>query len=132
MVVLDILVIVRLRRSKTNVICSNNATNKSRNNRTSRFTINTILIDLTYLIVNFPYTICNLITIISLYRNLIINKSKDFSFISILFQRLPFIYSSFIFVTFMIFNRNFRSEFFSIGLVLTFKNFILAVFCSKK
>ena len=133
MVVLDILVIVRLKRSKTNIVSSNNATKQTRNNRASRFTINTILIDLIYLIVNFPYTICNLITIINLYgAALILNSSKDFTFISLLFQRLPFIYSSFIFAIFMIFNRIFRSEFFSIGLVLKFKHFILSVVCANK
>ena len=126
-VVLDILVIIRLRRSKRNIVCSKNAAKQT---RASRFTINTILIDLIYLIVNFPFTVCSLITIIDLYRKLMLSSSPNvFDFISLLFQRLPFIYSSFIFFIFIIFNRNFRSEFFSIGLLIKLKNFILSVIC---
>ena len=131
-VVLDILVIVRLRRSKTNIVSSNNAAGQTGNNRASRFTINTILIDLIYLIVNFPYTITHLVIIINLFTDLTTISSNLFLFISFLFQRLPFIYSSFIFFIFIIFNRNFRSEFFSIGIVLKLKNFIFSVICANR
>ena len=124
--VLDILVVFRLRRSKTNIV-SSSATKPTGNSRTSRFTINTIIIDLIYLIVNFPFTICNLITIIILNRNVILNFLNVFDFISLIFQRLPFIYSSFIFFIFISFNKNFRSEFFSIGIVVKLKHFILSV-----
>ena len=128
MVVLDILVIIRLRRSKMNIVSLINPTNaQTKNIRASKFTFNTILIDLIYLIVNLPFTICNLINIINLYMTLRYNSSKVLEFISFLFQRLPFIYSSFIFVIFICFNRNFRSEFFSIGIVVKLKHFILSV-----
>ena len=121
-VVLDVLVFFRFSRSKTNIVNSNIT-----HNRTSKFTINTILIDLIFLIINFPYTIINIFLLINLFRTLSLYSSNLFIFISLLFQRLPFIYSSFIFVIFIIFNRNFRSEFLSIGLVLKFKNFILSI-----
>ena len=126
-VVLDILVIVRLRKTKTNSV-SSNATKQTGNNRAYRFTINTILIDLIFLIINFPYTIINIFIFIDLHRTIKLYSSFLFIFISLLFQRLPFIYSSFIFVIFIIFNRNFRSEFLSIGLVIKLKSFILSVF----
>ena len=132
-VVLDILVIVRLRGSKTissnnnQIVGSNNATKETVSNRTSRFTINTILIDLIYLIVNLPFTICNLITIMNLYRKIMLSSySNLLDYFSFLFQFLPFIYSSFIFVIFLIFNRIFRAEFLSIGLVIKLKNLVIS------
>ena len=120
--ILDFLIVVRLRRSKTNMVSSNStSTRQAGNNRASKFTINTILIDLIYMIVYFPFAFCNLFFIINLYSPLMLNSSIIFIFISRLFDRLPFIYASFIFVIFISFNRNFRSEFLSIGLVLKFK-----------
>ena len=125
-VALDILVVVRLRRSKTNFVNSN-ARKQTGHNRASRFTINTILIDFIYLIVYFPFTLCKSFVIINLYNPSMFNTSFIFVFITRLFDLLPFIYSSFILVIFISFNRNFRSEFFSIGLLVKFKYFLNAI-----
>ena len=118
MITLDFLVIVRLRKSKTNILSS------SRNNRTDRFTINTILIDLIYLIFNLSASIFNIYFFIRDYTSFIVYKVV---FINHIFQLLPFIYSCFIFFIFIAFNRIFRTEFFSVCLVLKrkVKNFII-------
>ena len=116
MVIFDILVIVRLRKSKMNI-------GGARNSRSSRFTINTILIDLIYLIFNFPYTFCSIFFLINNSYSV-----ESFAFLRIVvfindvFKFLPLIYSSFLFFIFVIFNRNFRFELFSIGVISKLKN----------
>lgn len=121
-VILDIFVIVRLRKSKRNI-----GSNQTANNRTSRFTINTILIDLIYLIFYFPSTIMYFFYLVFNYKVTIFSLASflltftTFIFILKLFYFFPFIYSCFLFLIFLTFNRNFRSEFFSIGIMLKIK-----------
>ena len=121
-VILDIMVIVRLRKSKRNI-----GSNQTANNRTSRFTINTILIDLIYLIFNFPSTFVYFFYLMFNYKVTIFSLANflltftSFIFILKLFCFLPFIYSCFLFLIFLTFNRNFRSEFFSISIMLKIK-----------
>ena len=114
MVILDISVIVRLKRSKLQ-------TNRqqTRIRRSTRFTINTILIDLIYLIFNFPASFFSLFFLVNHNRDLTsISNIYFIVFISHLLTVLKLIYSCFLFFLFVCFNRNFRSEFFSIGLML--------------
>ena len=122
MVILDILVIVRLKRSKLQTGGINRQ--RTRIRRSTRFTINTILIDLIYLIFNFPASFFSLF--------FLVNHSKDLKsisniyfivFISHLLTVLKLIYSCFLFFLFVCFNRNFRSEFLSIGLMFKINNF---------
>ena len=71
--ILDILVVFRLSRSKTNIFSSiSTRTRKTGNSRASRFTINTILIDFFYLIIYFPFAICSLFIILNLYNSSVI------------------------------------------------------------
>lgn len=117
--VFDIIVIVRLIKSKRKTVGL-----QSRNNRNTRFTINTILIDLIYLIFNFPSTISNVLYLIYVTKSYRNPKFDFVLFVSFLFQVLQFVYSCFHFFIFVIFNRNFRSDFFSIGskLILKIRN----------
>ena len=110
MVIFDIMVIGLLRKSKTCI-----GATQTGNSRISRFTINTILIDLIYLVFNFPYSFYSLFFLINYF-----NRLKNFFnikfnvFISLLIQFLKFVYICFLFFIFIVFNRNFRSEFISI------------------
>ena len=120
MVILDILVVFRLKRSRMQTHGSNSR-QTGQSSRSYRFTINTILIDLIYFIFNFPFTICNIIFLINM-----LNKSSHsiLNFVSGIVSQLPFFYSCLLFFTFLIFNRNFRSEFFSIGFMSKLKNIL--------
>ena len=114
MVIFDIMVIVRLRKSKINIGGRRNG-----NNGISRFTVNTILIDLIYLVFNIPYSFFYLFYLFNFFNGLDYFLNISFNaFIALLFQFLKFIYTCFLFFIFIVFNRNFRSEFISIVLKL--------------
>ena len=125
-VIFDIMVIVHLRRSKINI-----GTKRFGNNRISRFTINTILIDLIYLIFNLPSTIVNIYLIVlnvNCFNGNCYYINKHYT--NIVLQLIKFsklIYNCLLFFVFVIFNKKFRSEFFSIGLMLKIKNLIVSV-----
>ena len=121
-VFLDIMAVVCLKRSKVNILTGNN--------RTFRFTINTILIDLIYLIFHIPYAFTTSILLLNFFNFLKISKPFAyigvFSFILNVFELLPFYYSCFVFFVFLIFNRNFRFELFSIGFLVKIKDFFVS------
>ena len=110
-VILDIMVIVRLKRSKTN------KSSGSTRRRTSRFTINTILIDLIYLIIYFPTAFMSVFLIINRFK-ILQSFANLVAFIGLIVQLLPYLFSCYNFFIFIIFNRNFRSEFLSIFSIL--------------
>ena len=112
--ILDIMVFVRLRKAKSMTI----GRRQSRK-RSARFTINTILIDLIYLIFNFPSTVIEIFLAISI--NSLGSNSCVVYIIYQILRILPFVCSCFLFFIFIIFNRNFRFEFFSIDLLLKVK-----------
>ena len=124
MVILDILVVFRLKRSRMQTHGSNSR-QTGQSSRSYRFTINTILIDLIYFIFNFPFTICNIIFLIDrLNKILSVYNQKIVRFVNDIVSLFPFIYSCFLFFTFLIFNRNFRSEFFSIRFMSKLKKIL--------
>ena len=100
-VVFDLMVIVRLRRSKPEL-----RSRQPRRNKSYRFTINTILIDLLFLIFNIP-------SILIFYFKRILNLNSPPLPIQVL-PLLANIYSHLFFILFFIFNRIFRHEFVSI------------------
>ena len=100
-VVFDLMVIVRLRRSKSQV-----GERQPRRSRNSRFTINTIIIDLLFLIFNFPE-----IFIFFAHFN---TFGLDAFLVRSVYELFVNIYSYLFFILFFIFNRIFRQEFISI------------------
>lgn len=108
MVILDVIVIVRLRKRRTG-LGQRESTNR---NKSHRFARNTILIDLVYLVFNFSPTIFkiyNLFLLLTSQRPLLIPLAMNF--FTYLFSSFPYIYSSLLFVLFFISNGIFRSEF---------------------
>lgn len=101
---LDIVVIVRLRRSKVKIGSRQTVNNRS---RSFRFMVNTILIDLIYLIFILPNLILEVLYFIKFDR-----YSKLFVVFAVLAQLK--IYCRLFFVLFFIFNRIFRHEFIAI------------------
>lgn len=107
MIILDILVIVRLRRPTLE-----NAVRLILNNRFPRFTIHMILIDLIYLIFKFPSTVFSEFYLIALFET---NVIRYVYFIDQLLAFDSFAYTSFLLFLFLIFNRIFRIEFISMA-----------------
>ena len=110
MVIVDLMVIIRLRKSKTGLGERQPA---SRNSKSLRFSRNTVLIDFIYLIFNFPPIIFNLYSIF-LFINPDVNFFDTFIYVIPMFNNIfPYIYPSILFLVFVTFNRIFRSEFLS-------------------
>ena len=112
MVILDSIAIIRLRKVKAS-LSVRQSTQANTTNKSSRFTRNTILIDLIYLIFNFPSTILDIY-----YIYFIINLrdqmlSQLLFFIFGIFLILSYVYTSLLFLIFLTFNRIFRAEFFA-------------------
>ena len=109
MVIVDAKVIIRIRKLKT---CLGERQSTS-SNKSLRFSRNTILIDLIYLIFNLPPTIFYAYSvIISIVPKLDIFQL--YSNMNAIFKFFPYIYPSILFFVFITFNRIFRSEFISI------------------
>ena len=105
---LDMKVIIRLRKSK-NGLSSKQSTKRS---KSSRFARNTIIIDIIYLFFNFPPTIYNIYyVLIIIFHRMPMMPSVYFEILSPLFKNFPYIYSSFLFILFLISNSIFRAEF---------------------
>ena len=109
-VLLDIMVIVRLRRSKSELI----ARQPLRRSTSSRFTINTIVIDLLFLICNLPFILDFYMSMKLKIEEGINLFDKKVSLASSVLRLLSIIYSHLFFILFLIFNRIFRHEFISI------------------
>ena len=110
MVILDIIVIIRLRNLKRNL---SERQNTNANNKSSKFTRNTILIDLVYLIFNLPTTIFHSFITFSQIIPMWIELTPYFDFLFNIFILFPYIYASLLFFMFIIFNKIFSSEFVS-------------------
>ena len=104
MLTLDIKVSIRLKESKQS----------TNNNKSSKFTRNTIIIDFIYLFFNFPPTIYNIYYVLITVFPSIPILPVYFEIAILLFKLFPHIYSSFLFLLFLIFNRIFRSELISL------------------
>jgi hypothetical protein len=113
MVTLDTLVIVRLRKLKSHLGGNSpQHSNSQQTSKSSRFTRNTVLIDLIYLIFNSPTTILTIYyTIYKLQYPQAEHKNYEMLFHIV--QLIPYIYFSIFFVLFVSFNRFFRAEIFS-------------------
>ena len=110
MVIFDVMVIVHLRRSKMN-----NDARQTGNRRISRFTVNTILIDLIYLIYNIPSTVIDVYLFVLIIECINGNlKFYNMDYFTLIFESIKFtkiIYNCLFFFIFLIFNKKFRSEF---------------------
>ena len=103
MVIIDFMVIIRLRKSKTGL---------SANNKSFRFTRNTIIIDIIYLFFNFPPTFFNMYYFLLNFPSRLPKIPIQYlAILSPLFKYFSNIYSSLFFLIFLIFNTIFRSEF---------------------
>ena len=111
MIIVDVMVIVRLRRFKTAV----GERQSNINCRSLRFSRNTILIDFIYLIFNLPPTIINAYAAF-LSINPKMNVFYLYFYTASIFEIFPYIYPSILFLVFITFNRIFRSEFIEIAL----------------
>ena len=127
MVILDSIAIFRLRKVNANS-SERQSTQTNSKNKSSRFTRNTILIDLIYLIFNFPSTIFDIYYIYFITSNQFQMLSLYFVLIFGIFLILSYVYSSILFLIFIIFNRIFRAEFISIINQQRFFNFIKQIF----
>ena len=104
MLSLDIKVIFRLRKSIKRI--------NANNNKSSKFTRKTIIIDIIYLVFNFPPTIFNIYyVLIIIFHGMPMLPLVYFNIFTPLFTNFPYIYSSFLFVLFLISNTIFRAEF---------------------
>ena len=116
MMTFDVMVIVRLKRLQSHLCQSEYIQMAS---MSSRFTRNTILIDLVYLFFNFPTASFNLYYIIAFWLPRLQPKYDESQIAGVadfmvnICLLLPYVYSSILFFVFIVFNRNFRSEFFS-------------------
>ena len=108
--ILDSITIIRLRRIKSN-LSERQSTESNSCSKSWRFTRNTILIDLIYLIVKLPSAIFDFYFIYIIVNMLIENLPAIFNLIIQIFSHLPYIYSSFLFILFICFNKIFRAEF---------------------
>ena len=110
MVILDSIAIIRLRKVKAS-LSERQSSQLNTVNKSSRFTRKTILIDLIFLIFNLPSAI------LDIYYIYFITNSRDqmlsqlLFFIFGIFLVLSYVYSSFLFLIFIIFNKIFRAEF---------------------
>ena len=111
MVVFDSIAIIRMWKVKKRSERQQNTQSNSTKSKSWRFTRNTILIDLIYLIFNLPSTILESYLIYNVINLLVEKSSPNVSLISRIFTLFPYIYSSFLFILFVIFNRIFRAEF---------------------
>ena len=113
MLALDIKVSIRLRKLNSDLgeRQSRQSTNK---NKSSRFSRKTIIIDFIYLFFNFPPTILNIhYILINIFPSIPV-LPVGFEVVILFFKLFPHIYSSLLFLLFLIFNRIFRFEFISI------------------
>ena len=111
MVIVDVKVIIRIRKSK-NRLAARQSTN---NNKSSRFTRNTILIDFIYLFFKFPPTIYSIYNLLFMIFRVLPQVPSQYLFIlSPIFKHFSHIYYSLLFLLFLIFNSIFRSEFISL------------------
>lgn len=111
MVCLDVMVIKRLRQSRQRSgLNSQRQHSNQTTDRSVRFTITTILIDLIYFVFNFPITLSKAHFIVTiLFTNIKGNTiSETLEHLSLL---LSLSYSAVLFFLFLIFNRIFRKEF---------------------
>ena len=117
MVIVDILVIIRLKKSRThlNQRKNRNVNVSNTSNRSSRFTRNTIIFDLIYLIFNIPSTSFGTFMIIYctlFYAGIEIGlASPYYELLSTFLPLFSFFYLTLIFLLFIAFNRIFRAEF---------------------
>ena len=115
MVIVDIMVIIRLKKSRTLFNQRQNRQVSHTANRSSRFTRNTILIDLIYLIFNIPSTSYG--TYMIIYCTLFFVGTEIYlpsPYYELFLTFLPlfsFFYLTLIFLLFIAFNRIFRAEF---------------------
>ena len=125
MVILDFTVIIRMRTSKKGL---SEGQNTNTSNKSSRFGRNTILIDLIYLIFNFPSTILDsYYTLHILFPNMLL-APVILEYILEIFLCFPYLYGSLLFVVFVTFNRIFRAEFIAILNQQTLFIFIKQIF----
>ena len=113
MVILDLTIIIRLRNLKIH-LSESQSTQANSVNKSSRFTRNTILIDLIYLIFNLPSIILD-----TYYTLHILFPNMPFipffwELMLEMFLLFPYFYASLLFVVFIVFNRIFRAEFIAI------------------
>jgi hypothetical protein len=109
-ILLDIMVIVRLRRSKNEL----RARQPIRRSKSFRFTINTIVIDLLFLICKLSYFLNFYMSMKLMIEVRVYFVDKKVSLASSVFTLLSIFYSHLFFILFLIFNRIFRHEFISI------------------
>ena len=109
MTILNFLVIIRLRKQKhkSNLSQSQHTQANNSTNKSWRFTRNTILIDLIYLIFNLPATAYETYYI---YISMRVTHPY-FLLIFYMLSLSQYIYSSFLFILFIVFNKIFRVEF---------------------
>ena len=112
MVILDLLVIIRLRKSKSGLTERQSTSNC----KSLRFSRKTILIDFIYLVFNLPPTI-----FYAFYVILLINSRGHFfqiyiNIVAMFILIFPYIYLSLQFLVFITFNRIFRYEFIAIAI----------------
>lgn len=108
---IDLTVIVRLRKLKTSLSGGQSTQANNGNSKNSRLFRNTIFIDLIYLIFNFASTIVDAYCVFSVIFPNVFYAQMYFEFIMEVFILFPYIYSSLLFIMFIIFNSIFRAEF---------------------
>ena len=127
-VIVDIMVIIRLKKSRTKFNQRQNRQVSNTANRSSRFTRNTILIDLIYLIFNIPstsYTNYIIIYFSLKYAGIQIGlPSPYYELLAVLLSSLAYYYLTLNFLLFLLFNRIFRSEFITLFRFQKFFNFV--------
>ena len=123
MVIVDVMVVIRLKKLNTDLNQRRIRLSSVSTNRSSRFTRNTILIDLIYLIFNLPSTFFGIYITICFFNKGKISLPALYSNLLIIFFTLfSFFYLSLIFLLFVVFNKIFRTEFITLFHLQTFIN----------
>ena len=110
-------VIIRLRKFKHHGNQSLAKVNSS-SSKSYVFTRNTIIIDVIYLIFNLPLTVIDIYCFVLFYFQTRLLISPNMEFILQIILLFPYIYSSFLFILFIVFNKIFRGELLSILLMI--------------
>jgi hypothetical protein len=111
MLILDLLIIINMRKFKSFPLSEGRNTQSNSTDKSWRFTRNTILMDLIYLVFKLPSVVFDFY-FIHIFINIFIEKlPPSFLLIFHIFSLLPYIYSSLLFILFIAFNKIFRAQF---------------------
>ena len=129
LVILDFIAFMRLRKDKT-ILSERQSMNSNSSDKSTKLTRNTILANLIYLIFNLPSAIFDIYVIANIRSEMFAISTIYLSLISEVFiDVFTYIYPSFLFILFIVFNKVFRDEFVALINQQRLFIFIKRIFC---